>query len=281
MRPLELSVNDIKKKSLEIVIDVDSFCRNNNIRYSLAYGSLLGAVRHKGYIPWDDDVDLMMPRDDYERFCREYKSDHFSLACSSNNSKCFISYARVYDSKDTFSTSLWPWLKPEKGVGVWIDIFPIDAVSDNYDEYCKEYKIIQHYYRMQGIARGALANLDRVYSLRSNLKVLAKRVLFLGGLISPNSFTVKMSLEAFKKDYSETIHCAQLMCSQCPADEYYYLKEWFDDFIDIEFEGKLFRSIRQYDAFLTVAYGDYMTLPPVEKRTRHHGTVKYYFKNSY
>lgn len=274
----KLDLSEIKAISLKVLFDVDQFCRSHGIRYSLAFGSLLGAVRHKGIIPWDDDIDIMMPRVDYERFCREYYSPHFGLACSNKYKDCYINYARVYDQEMTQSQSLWPWIDDEKSIGVWIDVFPIDDVSDDYSEYCKEYAKIQKYYQLQGTARGAMARLSREYSLVSNLKTFVKKVLFLGGLISPRIWTDKMDKVAKSKDYSGSSHCAQLMSALCPANEYYYEKAWFEEYVDLEFEGHYFKAIKGFRHFLETAYGDYMQLPPEEKRGRKHPSVRFYYR---
>ena len=81
----ELTLKELQQVSLDIIKDVHSFCVNNNITYSIAYGTLIGALRHKGFIPWDDDVDIVMPRPDFERFCREYRSDKLRLIYYGND----------------------------------------------------------------------------------------------------------------------------------------------------------------------------------------------------
>ena len=88
---------------MKILKDVHAFCKANGIRYSMAYGTLLGAVRHKGFIPWDDDIDIVMPRADYDRFCREYKSDRYELFCSARQPDAYVAYARVADMRETES----------------------------------------------------------------------------------------------------------------------------------------------------------------------------------
>ena len=275
----KVEVEDIKRISLDILTDIDSFCLSHNIRYSIAFGTLLGAVRHKGFIPWDDDVDIMMLREDYKRFCDEYTSDRFKVASSEKNENCFVSYGRVYDYKETYSRSRWPWLIPEENIGVWIDIFPIDAVSDDFTVYSQEYRTIQRLFKLQAMARGGQARLSSEYSLRSNLKTLAKKVLFLGGLISPRRYTRKMNEVASKVDYSNSSHCAQLMCSVRSPDLCYYRKSIFDTETELEFEGRFFKAVGAYDEFLTASYGNYMELPPLEKRVRPHHFAKFYFND--
>ena len=123
----KLSLEEIKKTSLDILLDVSEFCDDNNITYFLACGTLLGAIKYKGFIPWDDDVDIMMPRPDYKRFVREYKSDEYKLL---DPHVGMYFYAKVYDT----NTQVY-----EKGVdykkynpiGINIDVFPLDGTVDN------------------------------------------------------------------------------------------------------------------------------------------------------
>lgn len=132
-----LTLQELQQFSLDILKDVAGFCEKNNIRYSLGYGTMLGAVRHKGFIPWDDDVDIMMPREDYEKFRTIYKSKLYSFIDSRNTPDCYIAFGRVCDTKKTLASSCIPWVK--KDVGVWIDIFPVDRVPDDKDTFDRIY----------------------------------------------------------------------------------------------------------------------------------------------
>ena len=114
-RQLELA--DIQKLSLGILKDVHDFCMSHGITYSLAYGTMLGAVRHKGFIPWDDDIDIVMPRPDYERFKKSFKSQCGNALVTEQES--YIAFSRVCDTRHTVaSKSLWPWMSNPNMGGV-------------------------------------------------------------------------------------------------------------------------------------------------------------------
>ena len=140
MQKRKIDVDELKRIQLDILKQVDKFCRNNDITYYLAYGSLLGAVRHKGYIPWDDDIDIVMPRPDYERFKDEFNA-------SEKNYK-----VRDYEIDNTFlypsskvefvKSELKEFVKHPSKLGVNIDIFVLDAVR--YDDH----EIIRKLYKM-------------------------------------------------------------------------------------------------------------------------------------
>ena len=97
----EMTTADIQQVSLDILKDIHSFCQKENIKYSLAYGTLIGAIRHRGFIPWDDDVDIMMPRPDYERFIRTYHSAQ-GYEILPEGEESMIAMARVYDVQRTY-----------------------------------------------------------------------------------------------------------------------------------------------------------------------------------
>ena len=122
-----MNLEELHEFCLEIAKDIHRFCVENGVRYSLGYGSLIGAVRHKGYIPWDDDMDILMPRPDFDFFCEHFSSTKFKLATHKN---AYIAYARVYDNSRTYCRTLGRWLKYERE-GVFVDIFPMDAVSSD------------------------------------------------------------------------------------------------------------------------------------------------------
>ena len=128
-----MTLREIQLFTLEILKVTHNFCVENNIKYSLSYGTLIGAVRHKGFIPWDDDVDIMMLRPDYDRFCQTFQAPGYQVVSRQTRKDCLISFARVCDIRETDVTSMEPWIRRQGNLGLWIDIFPIDSVTDDSD----------------------------------------------------------------------------------------------------------------------------------------------------
>ena len=129
----EITLRELQLFSLEIMKDIHKFCENNGIEYSLLDGSLIGAIRHQGFIPWDDDIDIVMRRPDFERFCKTYKSDEYQLKYRGNGQDCMVPFARVYDVKRTVIKTTAPWCLDE--VGVWVDVMPADNVIDDVEQF--------------------------------------------------------------------------------------------------------------------------------------------------
>ena len=125
----ELKLEEIQGILLDIMTDIDSFCRENNIRYIISSGTLLGAVRHKGFIPWDDDADMFMPREDFDRFVKIYKGRKYHLLYNTRNEKEFFAaaYAKISDP----GTANAAEKKSKCRYGVNVDIFPLDSVPED------------------------------------------------------------------------------------------------------------------------------------------------------
>ena len=268
----KLSCKDLQKVSLDILKEVHSFCVKNGIPYSLAYGTMLGAVRHKGFIPWDDDIDLYMLRKDYEWFGKFYQSDTTGIM-TYHDKVCYVPYSRVYDKVQTGCIQAgFRWCDAE--VGVHIDIFPIDGVSDDRSVFESTKKKMLRMRSLENYNRTAISNsLKNASSLKEFLILLALKTFFLDRSWLP-SLNAKMNKLARKIEFGTTEHCAQNLVD---IPDWYNTGD-FKSFSLMDFEGDKFYVADGYDNILKAEFGDYMQLPPVEKRVPHHSFGQYYWK---
>lgn len=270
MRNIELK--EIQQLELEIMKDVHRFCNENNIRYYLCGGTLLGAIRHKGFIPWDDDIDIMMPRPDYERFIKEYKSNnpYYTLTSIQNNPHHLYTFAKIFDNRT---------IKIEKGIeycednigGVEIDIFPMDGLPQDIkqsDKYFNNQKNIFKYYSLA---------VSKFTKSKNILKLIPKYIIVkVCKIIGKEKFIILINNRAKKYNFND---CEYVACSIIPyyGNRERILKSTYINQIEVEFEGELFYAPEGYDKYLSNLYGDYMKLPPKEKRVTHHD-CKIYWK---
>lgn len=140
-----ISFEEHKKIQLSILRDIDVFCQKNQIKYFLAFGTLLGAIRHKGFIPWDDDIDIAMPRPDYNKFILSFNGmvDNLKVLAPEIDLDYYAPYANVYDTRTVLEEKGTSHLKFE--IGVKIDVFPIDGVPTNKIVYCFVSSIMRFY----------------------------------------------------------------------------------------------------------------------------------------
>ncbi len=257
-----LQLNDIQKESLAILLDVNEFCVMHDIKYSLAYGSLLGAIRHKGFIPWDDDVDIVMPRNDFERFCKEYKSINGYKVLSPNSPDSLITFGRVYDNQKTRCETTAPW--STFSTGIWIDVFPLDGVEDNINEFETRVKSLHYTAKRLVMSRTSLEGFWSTKTIRRKCTWIIKRLLTLG--VCVDGLKQRYLKEIKKYDLEACNYFGQLGCYDGNTIKEHNPKEDFVHCVEVEFEGYKFLAMNGYDAVLQRYYGDYMKLPPVSQR---------------
>ena len=257
----EIGIDELKQIQLDMLKDIHTFCVEHKIRYSLAFGTLLGAVRHKGYIPWDDDVDIMMPREDYNRFIRSYGNQKYRIADMSVNPDYVDPFAKVEDTRTVLE-------EYEEGVpsffGVYIDVFPVDYIPDNLSER-------KSFYRKKNLWN-ILYELKRI-KVKEGRSFIKNLVLMVGHrllfFISRRQLAHKMSELASKYQRQKTAYMGIVAVADSRIEEA-VPSSCFEAYIELPFENINVMSIKNYDCYLSAAFGDYMQLPPEEKRVSHH-----------
>ena len=252
----------------DILNEVDVFCRENNLTYFLAYGSLIGAIRHKGFIPWDDDIDICMPRPDYERFIHSFssKNQKYSIGSHVVDEKFPYFFAKVQDE----STFLETKLTFNYTTGLYIDIFPIDGIPNEkklQKNYIRKFHFYRHIYNLKSITYRKDRNPFK------NLFLMVSRAVT--AFIPTKVLVKKIDKINQSYNYSET----QLVSIAATTDKRLILdKGLFAAGLKLEFEGLLFNVPSGYHEILERNYGNYMKLPPIGKRLSTH-KIKAYLKD--
>ena len=264
----EMTLQDIKDVSLDILLDVHNFCVAHNIQYTLFGGSMIGAIRHKGIIPWNDDIDIAMPRPDYERFVAEYQSEQGYKLYSPIKGNCYLGFSRVCEMKKTYVDCMQlQWTK--ENTGCWIDVFPLDAAPDAGEKIKETIDECTKWW-------------SRVYTYRNTLswKPFIKQIL--KKIVYGIPFKLRGGVKAYdavckKLAWGSTEHICNFSYMAYGIREY-ELYEDFDEFVQVEFSGHNFYCAKGYDRIMRRKYGDYMQLPPVEEQQKRQHDFKYYWK---
>ena len=266
----ELSLQELKATELETLKMFRDFCEQNKIEYYLSNGTLLGAVKYRGYIPWDDDIDLLIPRKDYDRMLMLFKdSDRYKLFAFEKGENYRYPFVKLCDMTTRKVEGDY-----NNGVtlGVDIDIFPLDAWNDDITKAKKEARRIKRNMLLLGFAK-----LESSYS--SNIfKHFVKMVVMRFCKTLGSEFFIKRIINLSRKPLSEAP--MYLGCkSWCIYGEREIIPaEVFADTVEVEFEGEKFKAPVGYDTYLRSLYGDYWQDPPLEKQKTHHSFTAYRIK---
>ena len=270
VRPMkEMSIQELKDLQVRISLEIDRFCRENGLRYFLGYGSLIGAVRHGGFIPWDEDVDLGMPRPDYERFIRSFNSPGLKVIAPELAPDFYAPYANVYDTGTLLEEENVSHGRHR--IGVKVDIFPIDGAPSDDTEYRQLREEIDKWIRILFYKNVRLAPRWKKNKV-SWAKTLAWKL-----AISPLSIPFiqrKIHSLATANDF-ESSGMSDKLSFPNPGNTR-MKRSVFENYIDVSFEGHSFKAPRDYDVYQRAIYGDYMELPPEEQRVPHHGFHAYW-----
>lgn len=270
----QIDIEELKKIQLELLSAVHNICEKENLRYSLGGGSLLGAVRHKGYIPWDDDIDIMMPRPDYDAFIAYCLSHDIPYKIHSwETDKDYVDLsAKFYDPKTVLEDEN---MVNGSKIGVNIDIFPIDGLGNTYKKAVKAFK-------STAFKRNLLIAKQWKKFFRSKthawyFEPFRFAFFVLSRFVSKRRLFKKILKKYTKIDFN-SVNFAGAVGGSYREKEVLH-QTVFTEYIELPFEELNFKAIKAYDTYLSSIYGDYMKLPPEEKRVSHH-TFKAYYKGT-
>lgn len=269
----ELSMREIQEGSLNILKQIIALCKRLELRYYVIYGSLIGVVRHKGFIPWDDDLDLMMPRPDYERLIAYFMENTDRLApLELFEPRVKLDYpymiARISDSRYVLDVEN----EENYGIGVFVDIYPFDGLGNTKKE-AVSYGLAGD--RISSLCFQSTRKHFEIGTTRSLLRKLIKYPVFLfARTLGKDFFQKRLSRMAGRKEYdsSEYVGCVVWLSG---GQRDIFKREWFEQTIELPFEGVLVCIPKQYDRILRHIYGDYRKLPPISEQKGHHNYHAY------
>ena len=264
----KLDIDEIKEIELGVMDYIHNICNEKGINYSLAYGSLLGAVRHKGFIPWDDDLDIALKRDEYDKLYQAILEDNnsiYKVVSWENDSRYPYPFYRVYDSRTVYENN---YIQNDIELGICVDVFPFD----DYKDVNKEITKLDMYRRL---------SVYTLYGIRNKEAGIKNIIRYL-------------MLVAFRLTRVKTWNKKLNDCSKIPVNSEYidYLMESkkystkidakaLDKVVEFKFEDRTYNIPADYDHILTTIYGaDYMEIPPLEKRIQHDDFVAYIKKEN-
>lgn len=253
-------LRQLQMVQLEMLVEVDRICKKFAIKYCIIAGTLLGAVRHGGYIPWDDDADIALLRPEYEKFriaCRkELDFGKFYFQDHRNTKGYRWGYGKLRRKGTLFLRENQEHMPYEQGV--FIDIFPLDGVPDNY--FLRSLKNFECFCVRKLLWSKVGKKAD---------KNLIKRFFYTMLDSIPEGKIIQYYDNMILKANKKQTKMVRILMFPTPNNEYGYYRRWYENTIDTVFEEEVFQGIKDYDSYLYFKYGDYMELPKEENRKIH------------
>lgn len=253
----------LKAIELEILDEFLRICKKHRLTYVLAGGTCLGAIRHKGFIPWDDDIDVSMPRKDFDRLaqlCKTELDNRYVFQSLDTEPNCGIVFGKIRKKGTVLSEEYSRHIKMTQGI--WIDIFPYDAVPSNEKElrqYLRKVSFLKNLYIVK-CGYGLPSNASSLMRIEYPIAKIASKLIPINRIIN----RLNKEMRRYQSDKTST-EVYPFGGAYGPEVEIMPL-ERLTNTISVEFEGRQCQTFSEYDTYLSNLYGDYMTLPPVEKR---------------
>lgn len=266
--PVKIELDELKKLELLIMDQIVLFCDSHNLRYYLTGGSLLGAVRHNGFIPWDDDIDIAMPRNDYEVFTESFNNEvcsRYKVVNYKNTKGYYLPFAKVVDTRTVLKEHV---LQNSFELGVYVDVFPIDFCGDDREVAWRHYKT-----KIQPL-RKAISMRDSkmfVFNQATSFKRIKWYIgRFILQLISRASLLARIDLLAQKYRNSQHSKYCAVLTVMTYGEKEIMLTEWYNKTVKLQFEDRMFNAPLYYKNVLEHFYNNYLKLPPNDKQVSHH-----------
>lgn len=270
----ELTLEEIRRIQVNELLYVKDLCDRNNITYYLISGTLLGAVKYNGYIPWDDDIDIALDRSNYLKLIKLIEEDNnseYKLLTVHNTKDYYYPYGKLVCK----STKLVENAKEIEELGVFIDIFPMDRFNDDIMKVYKKTRFLRNIstrrmkiYNM--IQKSKLLKEDEKKVKFKFIKGIVYNIIDIVSLPFGYTFWTKVLDKVLSKHKDGKYYCTMYLNS-----ENYFDVSLFNDITEYEFEGFKFTSIRNYDAYLRNVYGDYLSDLPLSLQRTHHQMKAY------
>lgn len=274
MEKQEISKEECKCIQIRILDEVAAICKKNGLNYYLAYGSLLGAIRHKGFIPWDDDIDIYMSRDDYEKLLKILKSkrtkkpDWFELL-TGDNEGYYYPFAKVVDN-----TTIAKMEDNLSKHGIWIDIFPEDRLPNSP---LKRLVFVRIGKALRDVI---LAMTTDFSSTEKDRKRFVKRVLSVIASVIGKERIYQLTEKYYKKYSHSDSDMFACLSSRYGTKEIMHQEDLFTP-TEVEFESRHYQATRRWEQYLTKLYGEYRKIPPEKDRKVHSITAYRYRTESH
>lgn len=268
----ELTESEIKQVELDVLKYIKSMCEKNNLTYYIAYGTLIGAIRHKGFIPWDDDIDIIMTRKDYFKLMKameQDKSSHYEFLSIHNVNDYVFPLAKVVDTRTKLVQT--GSIGTHEKLGAYVDIFILDNIPDDKNERIAFYSKIKSNFKKWTLANRKPCLRKSKFIRDIVLAIASLPFKIKGARYYAEIMDKQADLYNSKSTKEQSVLLFTFSLSECEMET----KEW-NDKIEVPFEDDTFMTLRNYDKNLKNIYGDYMQFPPEDQRITQHSFMTYW-----